>query len=84
MQKRKELLCTSSLKRQVFARSILSESGIDCRVVITNSDRENPGSGASNSSGGPGIIAPRSYEYRIFVYHKDYERASALLRARMV
>lgn len=76
---RKELLVTSDMKRQGDVRELLSANGIAYKVKVTN--RQNAAFlGSSRARTGSFAMDPElSYEYKIFVHKKDYEKAVRLL-----
>ena len=62
---RKELIVTMEMNRQAEVRDILSKNNIEYRRAQTGSFGINP---------------DYSYEYKIYVHKKDYEKAAQLLR----
>lgn len=75
MFNRKELLLTTDIKRQVEVRDILSASGIDYTVKVTNLQRAAFLGGSRTRMGTVGINHDHSYEYKIYVHKRDYEQA---------
>lgn len=67
---RKELMITTDLNRQADICNALADHHIDCQVKI----RDLVGKSSL------GIDRKYSYEYRIYVRRKDYEKAKWLIR----
>ena len=76
---RKELLITLDMKHQANVRDILTTNGIDYTVKVTN--RQNAAIlGSSRArTGSFGMNTNLSYEYKIYVHKKDYDRALHLI-----
>ena len=70
---RKELLNTLDMNRQAAVRNILSANNIEYIVNVTNLQR-------SFKNCSYGVNLNFSYEYKIYVHKKDYDRALNLIR----
>lgn len=77
---RKELLITMDMKRQAEVRSILDANGIENIVKTTNLQSSSVVGSHRGHTGSFGIDQNYSYEYKIFVNKKDFDRASYLIR----
>ena len=77
---RKELIITMELKRQSEVRDILSQNGIDYTVKTTNLQAAAVVGSQRGRTGNFGINQDYSYEYKIYVHKKDFERAVSLIR----
>lgn len=76
---RRELILTQSMDRQAKIRVILSANGIDYQIKTTNLQNA-PIVGARRArTGSLGINTDYSYEYKIYVHKKDYEKAKYLI-----
>ena len=76
---RRELVLTLSMDRQAEIRAILSANGIDYQVKTTNLQNA-PLAGSQRARRGSfGIQSEHSYEYKIYVHKKDYEKAKYLM-----
>ena len=76
---RKELLITMDMKRQADVREILSKNGIYYTIKTINLQSAGFASGRGHT-GSFGISPDHSYEYKIYVHKKDYDRAKYLIR----
>lgn len=76
---RKELLITMDMKRQADVREILSKNGIHYTITTINLQSAGFASGRAHA-GSFGISPEHSYEYKIYVHKKDYDRAKYLIR----
>ena len=74
---RKELTITMDMKRQLEIRTILSNHQIDYNVKVT--DLQSASVAGRARTGNLGIDRDWSYEYKIYVHKKDYDRAAALI-----
>lgn len=72
---RRELILTQSMKRQSEIRAILSANGIDYQLKTLSPPNQR------GHRGSLGINSDCSYEYRIYVHKKDYEKAKYLIQA---
>ena len=77
---RKELIITMEMKRQSEVRDILSQHGIDYTVKTTNLQAAAVVGSQRGRTGNFGINQDYSYEYKIYVHKKDFERAVSLIR----
>ena len=77
---RKELIITMEMKRQSEVRDILSQNGIDYTVKTTNLQATAVVGSQRGRTGNFGINQDYSYEYKIYVHKKDFERAVSLIR----
>lgn len=76
---RRELVLTLSMDQQAEIRAILSANGIDYQVKTTNLQNA-PLAGSQRARRGSfGIQSEHSYEYKIYVHKKDYEKAKYLM-----
>ena len=76
---RRELVLTLSMDRQAEIRAILSANGIDYQLKTTNLQNA-PLAGSQRARRGSfGIQSEHSYEYKIYVHKKDYEKAKYLM-----
>ena len=76
---RRELVLTLSMDRQAEIRAILSANAIDYQVKTTNLQNA-PLAGSQRARRGCfGIQSEHSYEYKIYVHKKDYEKAKYLM-----
>ena len=76
---RKELIITMEMKRQSEVRDILSQNGIDYTVKTTNLQAAAVVGSQRGRTGNFGINQD-SYEYKIYVHKKDFQRAVSLIR----
>lgn len=77
---RKELIITMEMKRQAEVRDILSQNGIDYTVKTTNLEAAPILGNRRAYTGNFGINPDYSYEYKIYVHKKDYEKAVSLIK----
>ena len=77
---RKELIITMEMNRQAQVRDILSQNGIDYTVKTTNLQTAPIFGDRRGYTGSFGINPDYSYEYKIYVHKKDYEKAAALIK----
>ncbi len=77
---RKELIVTTEMDRQSEVRNILSQNGIDYTVKITNLEAAPMIGNRRGVVGSFGINQDYSYEYKIYVHKKDFEKATYLIR----
>lgn len=77
---RKELIITMDMSRQSEVRTILSNNSIDYTVKTTNLQSRSAIGGRTRRTGSFGINQDYSYEYKIYVHKKDYDKAFALIR----
>ena len=77
---RKELIITMEMKRQAEVRDILSQNGIDYTVKATNLEAAPILGNRRAYTGSLGINPDYSYEYKIYVHKKDYEKAVSLIK----
>lgn len=76
----KELLVTMKMERQSQVRDILAQNNIDY-IVRTRNLEATPVIGSRRAQTGSfGINQDYTYEYKIYVHKKDFERASYLIR----
>ena len=72
---RKELIITMEMNRQAKVRDILSQNGVDYTVKTTNLEAAPILGNRRARTGSFGINPDFSYEYKIYVHKKDYEKA---------
>lgn len=77
---RKELIITMEMSRQAEVRSILSQNGIDYTVKTTNLQTVPLFGSTRGRTGSCGINPDYSYEYKIYVHKKDFEKAAFLIK----
>ena len=77
---RKELITTMEMNRQAEVRDILSQNGIDYTVKTTNLQAASVVGNQRGRTGNFGINQEYSYEYKIYVHKKDFEKAKSLIR----
>lgn len=77
---RRELIITMDMSRQSEVRTILSDNSIDYTVKTTNLQNSSAVGGRTRRTGSFGINQDYSYEYKIYVHKKDYDKAVALIR----
>lgn len=75
---RRELIITYDMKRQSDVRSILAQNNID--YVIKTRNVQGPSAFGGHKHGSVGSNQDYSYEYKIYVHKKDYEKATWLIR----
>ena len=78
---RKELIVTMEMKRQSEVRNLLSQNHIDYKVTITNLQSAPLFGSARGRVGSFGINQDYSYEYKIYVHKKDFEKAASLVKS---
>lgn len=76
---RKELLVTMELEKQAMVREILSANNIEYTVKTTNLQSSQVVGAHRAMTGNYGINQNYSYEYKIFVGKKDYDKALKLI-----
>ena len=76
---RRELSLTLSMERQAEVRAILSTNGIDYQVKTTNLQNQQTLDSRRAHAGSSGIFSDHSYEYKIYVHKRDYEKAKYLI-----
>ncbi len=76
---RRELILTLSMERQAEVRAILSTNGIDYQVKTTNLQNQQTLDSRKAHAGSSGIFSDHSYEYKIYVHKRDYEKAKYLI-----
>lgn len=77
---RRELIVTMEMNRQSEVRDILAQNNIDYTVKTVNLQSA-PILGSRRAQiGSLGINPDYSYEYKIYVHKKDYEKAAGLIR----
>ena len=81
---RKELIITNDMRRQADIRYILEGNGIDYIVRTTNMQTAPMMGGSRGRTGSFQINQNYSYEYKIYVRKKDYERAKHLIRSQRI
>ncbi len=77
---RKELLNTIDMKHQSIIRDILSANGINYKIKVTNLQSAPVIGSGRGRVGSFGINQAYSYEYKIFVHRKDYDKALSLIK----
>ena len=77
---RKELIVTNDMKRQSQIRDILSADGIDYTISTKNIMGSQTGGSRRSTFGNTGLNQNYSYEYKIYVHKKDYDKALFLIR----
>lgn len=77
---RKELFITMEMNRQAEIRDILSQNGIDYIVKTTNPETSPILGNRRAHTGSFGINPNYSYEYKIYVHKKDFEKAASLIK----
>ena len=75
----KELILTLSMERQAEVCAILSTNGIDYQVKTTNLQNQQTLDSRRAHAGSSGIFSDHSYEYKIYVHKRDYEKAKYLI-----
>lgn len=76
---RKELIITMDIAQQAAVRDILSQNGIEYKVKTINLQSATFAGAERSRLGGLGINQKYSYEYKIYVHKKDYEKAKYLI-----
>jgi len=78
---RRELETTWDMKRQAEIRNILSINKIDYMIKTQNPQTTNfLGTTQRGRTGSFGIKTECSYQYKIYVHQKDFERAAYLIK----
>lgn len=77
---RKELIVTMEMNRQSEVKDILSQNGIDYTVKTTNFQAAPILGNRRGQIGSLGLNQNYSYEYKIYVHKKDFEKAAYLIR----
>ena len=77
---RKELIITMEMNRQAEVRDILSQNGIDYTVKTTNLETAPILGNRREHTGRFGINPDYTYEHKIYVHKKDYEKAVSLIK----
>lgn len=77
---RKELIITMDMNRQAEVRNLLSENGIDYTVKTRNLQTAPFLGNRRGCTGSFGIKQDHSYEYKIYVHKKDFEKAVYLIK----
>ncbi len=77
---RKELLITVDMNRQSCVRDLLRANDIDYTVKVTNLQSASVIGSSRGRVGSFGINQNYSYEYKIYVHKKDYDRALGLMK----
>ena len=80
---RKELIITMNMKRQSEVRDILFQNGIDYIVKTINPETAPILGNRRAHTGSFGINANYSYEYKIYVHKKDFEKAVSVVNKQM-
>lgn len=77
---RKELIITMEMNRQAEVRNILSKNGINYTVKTKNLQTAPFLGNTRGRTGSFGIKPDYSYEYKIYVHKKDFEKAISLIK----
>ena len=77
---RKELLITMDVSRQSDIRNVLSANDIDYSIKVTNLQSASVFENKRGRFGTFGVNQNYSYEYKIYVHKKDFERACNLIK----
>ena len=77
---RKELIVTMDIHRQAEIRDVLAQNDIDYTVKTKNLQNSGAFDSQRGRIGNMGINQDYSYEYKIYVYKKDYEAARGLIK----
>lgn len=77
---RKELIITMEMNRQAEVCNILSKNGINYTVKTTNLQTRSFLGSTRGRTGSFGINPDYSYEYKIYVQKKDFEKAVFLIK----
>ena len=78
---RRELDITWDMSRQAEIRSILAANGIDYTVKAENPQTTNFfGVTQRGRTGSLGLKTEYSYQYKIYVHKKDFEKAAYLIK----
>lgn len=76
---RKELIVTMEMNRQAEVRDILSKNNIEYIINTVNLQAAPILGNRRAQTGSFGINQDYSYEYKIYVHKKDYEKAAQLI-----
>ena len=76
---RQELIITTNMNRQADIRIILSQNEIEYTVKTTNLQSPTAIGSCRGKRGSFGSNQDCSYEYKIYVHKKDYDRAKWLI-----
>ena len=76
---RKELIVTFDMKRQSDVCEILSSNGIKYAVKVTNCQNATVFGSSRSRTGSFGMNTNLSFEYKIYVHKKDYDKAVRLI-----
>ncbi len=77
---RQELIITFDMNRQAEVREILSKNKIKYTIKTTNLQSPTAIGSRRGRTGSFGINQAYSYEYKIYVHKKDYDKAKWLIR----
>ena len=77
---RKELIITMEMNRQAEVRNILSQNGIDYTVKTTNLQTAPLLGSRMGRTNRYTYRTDNSYEYKIYVHKKDFEKAVFLIK----
>ncbi len=77
---RKELLITMDTSRRSAVCGVLSANGINYTTKVTNLQSASVFENKRGRYGSFGINQNYSYEYRIYIHKKDYDKASYLIK----
>lgn len=77
---RRELIVTMEMNRQSEVRDVLAQNNIDYAVKTVNLQSAPILGNRRGQVGSLGINQNYSYEYKIYVHKKDYEKAAGLIR----
>ena len=76
---RRELIVTMKMDRQAQVRDILSQNNIEYSIKTTNLQSAPLLGSRRGQVGSFGVNPEYSYEYKIYVNRKDYEKAAHLI-----
>lgn len=80
MFNRRELLITYDMQKQSEICTLLSNHGIDYDVKVLNINSPSPiMAGSRSRTGTLGVNLAKSYEYKIYVKKREYEKAQTLI-----
>lgn len=77
---RQELLVTMDMNRQAEIRDLLASHNIEYVIKTINLQDAHLTGNKRSKTGSIGIKKEYSYEYRIFVHKRDYEKAKKILK----
>lgn len=77
---RQELVVTMDMNRQAEIRDLLASHNIEYVIKTINLQDTHLTGNKRNKTGSIGIKKEYSYEYRIFVHKRDYEKAKNFLK----